>query len=110
MISNEVLFFVSFLIFIILILIIDLGLFNKKSHIISSKEALGWTLLWVTFATGFYFLLRTHGHLLHDIKTQDQLQTVVEKFEHTSEIEGGTFEEHLANYRKNMPLSISQVT
>lgn len=102
--SNEIIFFGSFLVFIILILIIDLGLFNKKSHVISSKEALGWTMLWVTFAIGFYFLLRTHGHLLHDIKTQDELQTIVEKFEHTTKIEGGTFEEHLSNYRKNMAL------
>ena len=104
MINNEVVFFGAFILFIIIILVIDLGVFNKKNHVISSKEALGWTLLWIALAIGFYFFLRTNGHLLHDVQTQEQLQTVVEKFEHVTDIGDGTFEENLDNYRKNMAL------
>lgn len=44
---------IFFLIAIILILALDLGVFNKNPHIISTKEASKWTLIWVT--TSFLF-------------------------------------------------------
>lgn len=34
-------------------LVIDLGLFQRKSHSPSVREALGWTIAWVVVATGF---------------------------------------------------------
>jgi tellurite resistance protein TerC len=39
---------ISFFIIIIVILTIDLGVFNKTPHIISTKEATKWTAIWVT--------------------------------------------------------------
>lgn len=44
---------IFFLIAIVLILALDLGVFNKNPHIISTKEASKWTLIWVT--TSFLF-------------------------------------------------------
>jgi len=42
-------------------LIIDLGLFNKKSHTISNKEAITWSIVWITlsmiFSGAVYFEL-----------------------------------------------------
>ncbi|MFN3344822.1 MAG: TerC family protein [Chloroherpetonaceae bacterium] len=35
------------------VLALDLGVFNKQAHRISSKEALMWTCLWVSLAIGF---------------------------------------------------------
>jgi len=43
----------SFIFLIILFLALDLGIFNKKDHIIRSKEASLWTALWVTIALSF---------------------------------------------------------
>ena len=37
----------SFFIIVLLILILDLGVFNKTPHIISTKEATRWTTIWV---------------------------------------------------------------
>ena len=38
---------------ILLLLALDLGVFNRKSHAVSVREALGWSALWVTLAIGF---------------------------------------------------------
>jgi tellurite resistance protein TerC len=38
---------------ILLMLFLDLGVFNKKSHVISNKEALSWTIVWITLAMSF---------------------------------------------------------
>ena len=101
---SELLFFGLFLTFIFTILIIDLGLFNKKSHVISFKESLFWTTLWVSFALGFYFLILSNGQLIHGITDLDQLQLIIDKFKHPIEISGLSFEEALRLYRQNLGL------
>ncbi|MDR7370824.1 TerC family protein [Flavobacterium aquidurense] len=42
-----------FLLAVVLILALDLGVFNKDPHIISTKEASKWTLIWVTLSFVF---------------------------------------------------------
>lgn len=44
---------IIFICCIIVFLALDLGVFNKNDHIIRSKEAAGWTALWVTLALSF---------------------------------------------------------
>lgn len=36
-----------------LLLILDLGIFNRKAHVIKLKEALGWSVFWITLGLGF---------------------------------------------------------
>ncbi|MFH6997126.1 TerC family protein [Flavobacterium sp. FlaQc-57] len=54
---------IFFLIAVMLILALDLGVFNKNPHIISTKEASKWTLIWVTmsflFSGVIYWLYTT---------------------------------------------------
>ena len=54
---------IFFAFFILAMLALDLGVFNRKSHVIKMKEAMLWTLFWVTlallFGTGIYFF---YGH------------------------------------------------
>lgn len=38
-------------------LALDLGVFNKEAHVISTKEALGWTTLWVSVSLVFSFFI-----------------------------------------------------
>lgn len=49
----------GFLLFVFAMMAIDLGLFHKKSHAVSTKEAAIWTCVWVTLAllfnAGVYF-------------------------------------------------------
>jgi tellurite resistance protein TerC len=52
-------FYGGFLIFVLIILAIDLGVFNRKSHVVSFKEATVWSLVWVLLALIFnYFFYR----------------------------------------------------
>ncbi|KIC02828.1 membrane protein [Flavobacterium sp. JRM] len=54
---------ILFLIAVLLILALDLGVFNKTPHIISTKEASRWTLIWVSvsflFSGVIYWLYGT---------------------------------------------------
>ncbi|NNJ88647.1 MAG: TerC family protein [Eudoraea sp.] len=44
---------IAFITLIIIFLALDLGIFNKRDHVIRSKEASLWTALWVTVALSF---------------------------------------------------------
>jgi tellurite resistance protein TerC len=44
---------ISFLLAVVLFLALDLGVFNKNPHIISTKEASMWTGIWVTLSFAF---------------------------------------------------------
>ena len=46
-----------FAILILGVMVIDLGIFHKKQHEVSVKEALGWTAVWVTLGLAFNFLI-----------------------------------------------------
>ena len=47
------LIWIAFGILILLLLALDLGVLNKDAHVPSTKEALGWTSIWVTLALSF---------------------------------------------------------
>jgi tellurite resistance protein TerC len=44
---------VTFAIAVLIMLIIDLGIFNKKSHVVSNKEAIIWSSVWISLAMLF---------------------------------------------------------
>ena len=50
-------FYGGFLIFVLIMLALDLGVFNRKAHVISFKEAGAWSIVWVTLALIFNFIL-----------------------------------------------------
>jgi tellurite resistance protein TerC len=67
---------VGFILFILLLLALDLGVLNRKPHVIGTTEALAWTAMWVVLALAFnvgvYYLYTHHwfgigreiGHVL----------------------------------------------
>ena len=102
--SNEIIFFGSFLLFIVLMLSIDLGLFNKKDHKVSMKEAAIMSFIWVSFAIGFYFILLTEGEILHGITDFAHLQEITTKHLHNIKLIPDNFEASLALYKQNLAL------
>ena len=44
---------VGFVVFILLMLALDLGVFHRKAHAVSGKEALTWSLVWISLALTF---------------------------------------------------------
>jgi tellurite resistance protein TerC len=55
---------IGFIAFVLVMLALDLGVFNRRDHVIRAREALGWTLFWVVLALCFnvlvYFMYRDH--------------------------------------------------
>jgi tellurite resistance protein TerC len=61
------LFFIFFMLFVVIMLVLDLGVFHKKDHAVGVKEAALWTGFWVLLAMAFALLLYlkpewVHGH------------------------------------------------
>jgi len=44
---------IAFNAFVIFMLALDLGVFNRKAHVVKLKEALGWTAVWIAMAMLF---------------------------------------------------------
>jgi len=101
---NEIIFFASFLVFIILMLGIDLGFFQKKDHALSFREALYWTLVWVGVSIAFYFLIRFHGNWIHGSDTLEEISYRIEKYQHPINITGLSAEDAISLYNKNLSL------
>ncbi|QNL50853.1 TerC family protein [Olivibacter sp. SDN3] len=102
--TNELLFFLGFLAFIILMLSIDLGLFNKKDHEVSLKEASIMSSIWVSFALAFYVVLRLWGDKLHDIQDFTHLQEITQKHLHNIKLIPDDFAASIEIYKKNLSL------
>lgn len=51
--TNEIWLWGGFVLFIVLMLALDLGVFHKENHEIKLKEALMWTMFWVSLALIF---------------------------------------------------------
>lgn len=56
-ISNHPVILVVFSISVMIMLLLDLGVFNKKSHTVSTKEALLWTVVWISLSMAFSGLI-----------------------------------------------------
>lgn len=50
-------FYALFTAFVMLLLALDLGVFHRKAHAVSFKEAATWSVIWIAMALGFNFLL-----------------------------------------------------
>jgi tellurite resistance protein TerC len=49
--------FAFFNLFVIAMLVIDLGVFNRKCHVVSVREALSWSAVWISLALVFNALI-----------------------------------------------------
>ena len=44
---------IAFLVFILALLALDLGVFHRRAHVVSVREALAWSFVWITTALAF---------------------------------------------------------
>lgn len=101
---HEIIIFSCFLVFIFLMLALDLGVFNRKSHVLSFREALAWTIVWVGLSVAFYFLIRFFGHELHGLYNKAEIQQNIDRFRHPIIIDNLTYHDALALYNRNLSL------
>jgi tellurite resistance protein TerC len=82
--STQILLWSGFAVLITVMISLDLGVFNRKSHEVTFREALTWTLVWVTLAllfnSGILFFLGTDkalefftGYLIEESLSVDNL-------------------------------------
>lgn len=102
--SNEILFLSGFLIFIVTLLLLDLGIFNKKDAAVSLKQAGLMSVFIILLSLGFYILLTYYGHLIHGIDSMDRLQEIIAKHKHPVKIVPGNLEHSIMLYDKNLGL------
>lgn len=51
--ETPIIFWIIFNAFVLLMLALDLGVFHRKSHVVTLKEALSWTAVWILLALIF---------------------------------------------------------
>jgi tellurite resistance protein TerC len=102
MFSNEVIFFAGFIAVISFMLMLDLGVFNKGDHVVKFKEAAIWTCVWVALSIGFYFVIRTHGDLIHGVESFADLFHIAEKYAPHLALDPASLDASLEIYRANM--------
>jgi tellurite resistance protein TerC len=102
--AHEIIAFGGFLVVIILMLYIDLGFIHRKSHSLSFREALLWTIFWVGLALIFYLLLRFFGNQLHGIKSKDDIQALVTRYHHPINIVNSDLQKAIGVYNHNLSL------
>lgn len=100
----ETIFFIVFLLFIGSMLAIDLGIFDRHSHEVKFREALIWTIVWVSLAIGFYFLIYFRGELIHGLDSVEQIQARIDQYRHQIDITNLAYPEALKVYRHNLAL------
>jgi len=53
MIATNIWFWIGFIAFVLAMLSLDLGIFNRTPHVVGAREALAWTAVWVGLALAF---------------------------------------------------------
>ena len=51
------LFYVGFTAFVLMMLALDLGVFHRDAHEVTFKESLTWSIVWISLALIFNFLI-----------------------------------------------------
>ncbi len=102
---TEVLLMGGFLLLIICVLMIDLLLVGRNSHIVSTKEALIWSSIWFTLSMGFYAFLKYYGHMLHGIETPAELSEIAARYAPELKFHQTDFAGMVGEYRNHMSMS-----
>jgi len=55
--NNEIFFWIGFNVFVLIMLALDLGVFHKKAHDVSIKEAVTWSAIWIFLALVFNIII-----------------------------------------------------
>ncbi|MDP9077867.1 MAG: TerC family protein [Bacteroidota bacterium] len=102
--SSELIFILGFIVFILIMLSLDLGLFAKTDRPVSLKQAGIMSAVWVTFALIFYVLILNFGDLLHHIDSFAALQKINTEHFHNLKLNPNDFQGGLKLYRNNLGL------
>jgi len=101
---SELIFISGFIVFILIMLALDLGLFTKTDRAVSMKQAGIMSVVWITLALCFYALIFKYGNLLHHVDSFAALQQINIKNFHHLTFDPNDLAGSLQLYRKNLAL------
>ena len=101
---SELIFLGGFIVFILLMMSIDLGLFGKSDKPVSMKQAGIMSAVWVSLALIFYWLILQYGDLLHHVDSFAALKEINIRHFHHLKLDPADFAGGLELYRKNLAL------
>lgn len=99
--------FLGFIIVILFLLVLDLGVFEKKDKVISLKRATITTFIWMGLAVLFGLFIRFFGNQIHGIEDMQALMEMSSKYHENgilSKIASLPFEQAVSIYNKQMTL------
>lgn len=103
---GETIAFGLFLLFIVVMMALDLGVFHKKDHVIGWKEAGLWVGIWFGLAMLFSLVVFLKGDVFHGIHDAESLKAYYVTYfpNSTTHVydEGMTFAQNLKIYRKTL--------
>lgn len=102
MINQELAYLLIFSAAIVGILIFDLAVVGRNKHIISFRESLIWTGIWVGCAMLFYVYILHYGEKFHGIVNIQRLLEIQSKYADHLKLIPGDFQKSLELYRHNM--------
>ena len=93
MVDTNIWFWAGFIGFVLLMLALDLGVFQRKAHEVRPREAMLWTAIWVSlalaFAAGLFFLYGHHvaltfltGYVIEEALSVDNIFVIVLIFDY----------------------------
>ena len=93
MVATNIWFWVGFIAFVLAMLALDLGVFNRRPHVVRPKEAMAWTAVWVAlallFAAGLAFFATPQvaltfltGYLIEESLSIDNIFVIVLIFQY----------------------------
>ncbi|MBQ9253615.1 MAG: TerC/Alx family metal homeostasis membrane protein [Bacteroidales bacterium] len=101
----QVLFFIGFILIISGLLVLDLGVFEKKDKVVSIKRAFVTTLIWIFLAIGFGCIIYFFGNQIHGIEDKQALVEVANKYHEKNfetKISDISFDQAVQMYNKRM--------
>lgn len=102
---ENLVFFGTFLVLVLGILLLDLLLIGRRSHEVSFREAAIWSGIWISLALGFALLLRFHAEYAHGIHDMEGLVAVTEKFAPHLKLDPSSYESSLEIFRKESAIN-----
>ena len=100
---ERIIFFVAFMVFIFIMLALDLGVFNKRDHVVGVRESARNTALWVLLAMGMALLIYLRAEWVHGIHGMEDLLAFASGTGWGHMLDGvGDYEQALRIYRKEM--------
>ena len=103
--SENIIFFILFIFFVLAVLLLDLLVIGRKSHEVPAREAAIWSAVWITLSLGFALFLRFFAEHIHGIEDFEDLTRIVNKYSPYMALDASSFEKSLDIFRIHTAIS-----